>query len=208
MQGLYSLECLGTTDAVLREQLLERSAGWGALGASSTQVRITRDKCVTPSSVQDLPVRQHKRAYQYIKKGAGKTVLFQGNSPSVSIVARSEGCNDQFKTGGCGYGFIYVNGVDVSKRGRGLNLVVIDPKSGNVEGSWSFDTYGNSNAAKDMYHKIRGVANGKLVVIAGQDEYTNRLASDGGHLKVAERGEGDFIGARAGPPPPPRPPRG
>ena len=54
-------------------------------------------------------------------------------SPSTAIAnvaIRSEGCEDPSKHRGCGKAFIWVNGKDYSRHGRGHNVVVLNYKTG------------------------------------------------------------------------------
>lgn len=48
---------------------------------------------------------------------------------SLEIYIRSESCNDPGITG-CGRAIIRVNGKDVSKHGRGYNVVVVNGRTG------------------------------------------------------------------------------
>ena len=49
----------------------------------------------------------------------------------VSILIRSEGCDDPGKTlGTCGVAYIFVNGKNHSPANRGHNVVIVDAKTG------------------------------------------------------------------------------
>ena len=126
----------------------------------------------------DVPVRAFKGNYQYVKRrdGTNEPAMFmQGAGGSVSLVVRSEGCNDAYKSGGCGYASIRLNGVEVARRGRGLNIVVVDPVMGRLMSSTSYDTYGDGNAQNRMADFLKAQQPGVIIAIAGQDEYTNQL---------------------------------
>ncbi len=51
----------------------------------------------------------------------------------LSVYIRSEGCEDKDKKGDCGYARIQVNGKEYAKHKRGHNIVVVDPKTGNIK---------------------------------------------------------------------------
>ena len=52
-------------------------------------------------------------------------------SEGINYEIHSEGCGDPgIKTGHCGISTIKVNGKDYSKKGRGINFVALDGKTG------------------------------------------------------------------------------
>jgi hypothetical protein len=106
---------------------------------------------------------------QFELKVPAKTV---NTATDNHIMVRSEGCNDPDRTG-CGQASIWVNGVQEASRGRGHNIVVVDPATKDVVDRQSFDTHGNSGADEEMLTFLNNIATGHLTIIACQDEYTN-----------------------------------
>ena len=48
----------------------------------------------------------------------------------ANVELRSEGCYDYGKGPGCGKGYIWINGRDYSKHRRGMNVIVMDYRTG------------------------------------------------------------------------------
>jgi hypothetical protein len=75
------------------------------------------------------------------------------------------------------FGHIYVNGEDVSPNGRGYNVAVIDPASGVVESTATFDTHLDENASQALAAYLDQVPAGRIVAVAAADE-ASRLLGD------------------------------
>lgn len=57
----------------------------------------------------------------------------------MDIHIKSESCEDPKRTKNtCGFAYIEVNGMDLSTRGRGCNVVVVDGRTGKKESAVSF----------------------------------------------------------------------
>ena len=97
-------------------------------------------------------------------------------SKLLPIYIRSEGCNDP-GIAGCGLAIIRVNGRDVSRHGRGYNIVVVNGKTGLIESSTSFDTHGNDKAHNGMIWHLHNIPQGRLVLVAIQDEASNKMSN-------------------------------
>jgi hypothetical protein len=118
------------------------------------------------------------------------------SSSDIKINVLSEGCNDPGKKyGGCGVAEIHVNGHQWSQRGRGHNIVVVDPRTGSVVKRGAFDTYGRSDADEHMLNFLKSIAVGDITIISTQDEYTNNF-HNGEAMNILRRdfgaGMGDF----------------
>jgi len=86
-------------------------------------------------------------------------------------------CSGSWDTPACSA--ISVNGVDYSQHKRGYNLVVIDIKTGKVEGSKAFDTHGSYSAGSFMLSYVNRLQFGKIVIAAIHDEGANEMSSWG-----------------------------
>jgi hypothetical protein len=73
------------------------------------------------------------------------------------------------------FGHIYVNGQDVSPNGRGYNVAVIEPQSGVVERTATFDTHLDEGASQALASFLRQVPPGWIVAVAGADEASRLL---------------------------------
>jgi len=87
----------------------------------------------------------------------------------VSIVVRSAGEEQG------AFGHIYVNGVDESPNQRGYNVVVIEPRTGQIIDRANFDTFASGREATRMQEFIANVAEGDLVAVAASDEASTHL---------------------------------
>jgi hypothetical protein len=87
--------------------------------------------------------------------------------------------------------------VDASAHRRGLNIAVIDPKSGAVTSSQGFDTAANQYEAEALVQFLADVPSGQIVILAtqGPDAGTYFTEAVGRALKQ--------LGLPADPPPPP-----
>ncbi|MGE5141256.1 MAG: interleukin-like EMT inducer domain-containing protein, partial [Rudaea sp.] len=94
-----------------------------------------------------------------------------GAASPVAIVVRSAG-EEQGS-----FGHIYVNGVDASRNGRGYNLVVVDPNTGRVEASSSFDTFRSTAESERMAGFIAAIPEGRIVAAAVMDEASLNLSA-------------------------------
>ena len=64
---------------------------------------------------------------------------------------------------------IVVDGVDVTTRGRGVNIVVVDQHSGGVTGSALFDTWGDSGAGLALESYLQSISAGDFVLGISMD---------------------------------------
>ena len=94
---------------------------------------------------------------------------------SISLQVISAGYDTSGYPGGVAR--LYVDGVDYSKNGRGINIVVIDKTYGNVVSSVVFDTYLSTTASANMVTFINNIAAGNIVIAAVKDEATDNITS-------------------------------
>ena len=99
----------------------------------------------------------------------------------VDVSIESQGCEDPFVPvpKSCGKSTIFVNGIDKSLHGRGYNFVVVDEISGKFESAAAFDTCGDDKASNNMVRYIDNIKDGKIVLVAIQDDGFNRLTDEG-----------------------------
>lgn len=105
---------------------------------------------------------------------------------------------------------IKVNEQQVSKQGRGYNVITIDPVTGKVLGSQVFDTFGSENESARMARFLEAQTKGTIVVAAVKDdasksltmEAVNALRSIGaqGNLKDKFRWSHSLIGVKGASP--------
>jgi hypothetical protein len=87
----------------------------------------------------------------------------------LSIVVRSAGEEQG------AFGHIYVNGVDESPNARGYNIVVVEPRTGQVVARENFDTFLSERESLRMAEFINQIAEGDLVAVAASDEASQHL---------------------------------
>jgi len=100
----------------------------------------------------------------------------------VDVSIESQGCEDPGKVqlpASCGKSTILADGIDQSLHGRGFNIVVLDESSGKFESSAVFDTFATSNASSDMVKFINNIKDGRIVLVAVQDEGSKNLTDEG-----------------------------
>ncbi len=68
--------------------------------------------------------------------------------------------------GDAGFAHIYLNGEDVISGRRGINLAVIEPRTGGLEATAHFDTHGDQGAAGRLLELVRSVPEGRIVAVA------------------------------------------
>jgi hypothetical protein len=76
------------------------------------------------------------------------------------------------------FGHIYVNGKDVSPNGRGYNVAVLHPQTGQVERVASFDTHLDERASAALAAFLAEVPPGRLVAVAAADEASQLLGQE------------------------------
>lgn len=76
------------------------------------------------------------------------------------------------------FGHIYVDGRDLSPGGRGYNIVVLDPLSGQEEGRGHFDTFASEEESHLLADFIAAIPEGKIVAVAVEDEASLHLTED------------------------------
>jgi hypothetical protein len=76
------------------------------------------------------------------------------------------------------FGHIYVNGRDVSPGGRGYNVAVIDPGSGAVLRTATFDTHLDEKASGALAAFLNQVPAGQIVAVAAADEASRLLGTE------------------------------
>ncbi len=91
-------------------------------------------------------------------------------------------------------GHIYVDGHNVSPEGRGYNLVVIDPRTGAVEATASFDTHLDEGAGQALAEFVASIPEGRIVVVAVKDEASRLLGEEAVQALRAIGAEGDLRG--------------
>lgn len=85
---------------------------------------------------------------------------------------------------------IYVDGQDVSPNERGYNIALLNPVTGAVEQTGSFDTHLDAGASAEMERFLRKLQPGYIVVVSAADEASQSLgpeASDALRLIGASR---------------------
>jgi hypothetical protein len=96
--------------------------------------------------------------------------MFQGDQGAIySLAARSEGCDDKYKSRNCGVASIVLNGIELAPQRRGHNIVAINPDNGDTLID-SFDTHSDIQAVKNLISFIDEIPKGWLVAMAVQDE--------------------------------------
>ncbi len=70
---------------------------------------------------------------------------------------------------------IYVNGREASLNRRGYNLVVLDPTTGTVSASRSFDTFASAEESARLVEFVQSLRQGDIVAVAVADEASNHL---------------------------------
>ncbi|KAJ7388371.1 hypothetical protein OS493_038046 [Desmophyllum pertusum] len=96
---------------------------------------------------------------------------------AVDIFVRSEGCNDPGKAPNtCGIAYIKVHGKDHSLHGRGINVVVVDARTGVVLETKTYDTWMDANAANRLADFLNYLQEDVIVVVAVQDEASKFFA--------------------------------
>ncbi len=75
-----------------------------------------------------------------------------------------------FRTQNIGYALIEVDRRLALTTGRGHNLAVLDPVTGRIKATGSFDTYGNPQAPQQLATFLKNVREGDIVLAAVSDE--------------------------------------
>ena len=75
-------------------------------------------------------------------------------------------------------GHIYVDGRNVSPEGRGYNLAVMDPQTGVVEATASFDTHLDEGASRAMADFVVSIPEGRIVAVSVRDEASRLLSEE------------------------------
>jgi hypothetical protein len=89
---------------------------------------------------------------------------------------------------------IYVDGRNVSPEGRGYNLAIIDPQTGAVEATASFDTHLDEGASRAMADLMASIPEGRIVAVAVRDEASRLLGEDAVQALRTIGAEGDLRG--------------
>jgi hypothetical protein len=76
------------------------------------------------------------------------------------------------------FGHIFVDGRNVSPEGRGYNLAVIDPQTGAVEATASFDTHLDPGASQAMADFVASIPEGRIAAVAVRDEASRLLGEE------------------------------
>jgi hypothetical protein len=76
------------------------------------------------------------------------------------------------------FGHIYVDGRNVSPEGRGYNLAVMDPQTGAVEATASFDTHLDGEASQALADLMASIPTGRIVAVAVRDEASRLLSEE------------------------------
>ncbi|MBC7222979.1 MAG: hypothetical protein H5T59_01660 [Anaerolineae bacterium] len=103
---------------------------------------------------------------------AGEEVGGTGVPAPVHLYVRSAGLEVGW------FAHLYVNGQDISPGGRGYNLAVVDPTTGDVRQVASFDTHGDAEASPALAAFLETIPEGMLVLGAVNDEASLRLTEE------------------------------
>ncbi len=76
------------------------------------------------------------------------------------------------------FAHVYVNGEDVSLNGRGYNVVVLHPETGDVAGKAVFDTHLDEGASQALAAFLVEVPPGYIVAVAVADEASRLLGQE------------------------------
>lgn len=76
------------------------------------------------------------------------------------------------------FGHVYIDGNNVSPNKRGYNVVVLHPKSGEVEQTASFDTHLDQDASRALTAFLNDVPAGRIVAVAAADEASRLLTQE------------------------------
>jgi hypothetical protein len=76
------------------------------------------------------------------------------------------------------FGHIYVNGKDVSPNERGYNVAIIEPHTGVVEQTATFDTHLDEDASRALASYLADVPPGDIVAVAAADEASRLLGQE------------------------------
>ncbi len=87
---------------------------------------------------------------------------------------------------------IYVDGRNVSPEGRGYNLAIIDPQTGAVEATASFDTHLDEGASRAMADFMASIPEGRIVAVAVRDEASRLLGEEAVQALRTIGAEGDL----------------
>ena len=90
------------------------------------------------------------------------------------------------------FGHIYVDGRNVSPEGRGYNLTVMDPQTGAVEATASFDTHLDGGASQALADFMASVPKGRIVAVAVRDEASRLLSEEAVQALRTIGAEGDL----------------
>ncbi|XP_065051247.1 uncharacterized protein LOC135680930 isoform X2 [Rhopilema esculentum] len=112
----------------------------------------------------------------------------------LKIQIKSQGCDDPPK-GNCGHnsGSIKVNGRERSVNRRGLNVVVIDFKTGKFVASRNFDTLASRGNVDRFVSFVDKIKPNSLVLIAAKDEYTRSMYNRGYSAMYSVGGQEPFV---------------
>jgi hypothetical protein len=92
------------------------------------------------------------------------------------------------------FGHIYVDGRNVSPEGRGYNLAVMDPQTGAVEATASFDTHLDGGASQALADLMASIPKGRIVAVAVRDEASRLLSEEAVQALRTIGAEGDLQG--------------
>uniref|UniRef100_A0A7M5XPK4 ILEI/PANDER domain-containing protein n=3 Tax=Clytia hemisphaerica TaxID=252671 RepID=A0A7M5XPK4_9CNID len=130
---------------------------------------------------QDLPSRD--------KSPGKRTETISANQPTQQIEDGVRRLRIQIKSVGCfdppfygshctdTVGSINVNGMELSKNQPGLNFVVLDLQTGEMEQSVNFDTHGQAGADERMEDFLNGLSQWKIICIAVKDDAKTYLSN-------------------------------
>jgi hypothetical protein len=168
----FSLDAQRALTLTLQNFVLYPSAGHGlTVRVNGKQIAQYHPIPVTDGTFRvNLPASVLQSGVNEIEFGFDATVpINQIPVHPPSIVVRSAGEEQG------AFGHIYVNGVDESPNARGYNIVVIEPRTGQVVARANFDTFLSGRESLRMAQFINQVAEGDLVAVAVSDEASQHL---------------------------------
>jgi hypothetical protein len=148
-----------------------QTVAWIGLGAGWMEYEISVPASVVRQGLNEIWLR-FETLYPASEIRLSPRSIGQGVESPINLVVQSAGQ----EVGDSGH--IYVNGQEVSPNGRGYNIAVIHPQSGQVEGTAAFDTHLDEGASQALVAFLHSVPAGHIVAVAAADEASRLLGEE------------------------------